>query len=192
LDYQVHGVSGLLCIDLGFGRMPAYLTDPAKYSHYNKNNQSEQDAFDHIKTTFNTLEIQEEANFMRLHDVCRGIITRVAELGNTEMFNPFRVFIHKKGPDGHPSDAVFFDVNVRITKDTGFYFDGKRIELFATIALMLRSPNYIYRAFTEGAFIFGWTVQIPLARAVRLTFSLKKVLIFRKSGHFKLPSLDSP
>jgi hypothetical protein len=185
---RIHGVSWPMSIDLGVGCMPAYLTGPSDDDDDGTQQiREEEDAFIHLKNLFRTLEIKEKNDYLRLHAVCRGITMRVSELSGTELFDPPGQFKYKYGLDGRRLLDFYWDVNVTITKETEFYFDGKRIELFTTIASVLRSPDYLYHAFAENALIleaFGHHQPHPLPVIFR--FHLKKVIILRRSGHFKM------
>jgi hypothetical protein len=83
-------------------------------------------------------------------------------------------------------DVKFFDMNVAITRKTCFYLDGNRIEGFSQLLSLLESPNYMYHAFTDNAFVLETIDGRKRRHPVILRFPLKKVIIVRRPGYFQI------
>ena len=166
-SYRIHTVSSLN-IDLGFGTLPKYTTD---------NNHSvetkEKDALNIIVNVFNKLVITESANYDRLCYLQSCIITKVSELSNVKFVST------------HDHVNNYRDINVKVTKDTVFYFYGKRLEKLSEILSMLICNKYIYRVYSDYSFLFE-NMEGVMANTQSFKFVLNKVIITNRPGAFNI------
>jgi hypothetical protein len=151
--FQIYAIDGLE-IDLGVSRMPRYIRSTDSPS-------SEDAAYTMVVKNCRTLELTDKSNYLRLQDVCRGIIARSATLTGKD-FEPPAI-----------TNGEHNDVKAAVTKYTAFYLNGKPVYSFSKIATLLMSPDYTYHAFANYAHIYEFTVPAP----VLLRFVLSRVYV---------------